>query len=463
LKDCFLDADASASAIEVLLVGSDGLAVSLEALPKPEASFARAAGFQGRAGSSAFLPGGDGRLGRVLLGTGTDADAAAARLAGKLPDLLPPGSYRLGGKVDRPDLAALFFALGAYRFDRYKTADQKDVKLVVPDGVDAAELRRTRDAVYWTRDLINIPANDLGPAELSAAARELAEEVGAAFTEITDEHLAAEFPLIATVGGAAAPGREPCLIDIGWGDPAHPKVTLVGKGICFDTGGLDIKPSSNMLLMKKDMGGAANALGLASMIVRAGLPVRLRVLVAAAENAISGAAFRPGDIFKSRKGLTVEIGNTDAEGRLVLADALALASEESPDLLIDFATLTGAARVALGPELPAVFTRDDALAADLARHGAAAADPSWRLPLWSPYLSMMDSKVASINNAGTGGFAGSITAALFLEKFVGEGLRWLHVDLFGWTPSARPGAPEGGEAQTIRAIYALLKERYAPA
>ena len=460
MPDCLLDADATASATEVVLVGSDRLAGALEALPKPEAAFARAAGFQARAGTIALLPSPEGKLARVLLGLGTDLEAAAARLAGKLFDALPPGSYRLGGTVDRPDLAALFFALGAYRFDRYKSADQKDVKLVVPEGVDAAELRRMRDAIYWTRDLINIPANDLGPAELSAAARELAQEIGASFSEITSDHLAAEFPLIATVGAAAAPGREPCLIDIAWGNPDHPKVTLVGKGICFDTGGLDVKPSAGMLLMKKDMGGAANALGLAAMIVGAALPVRLRVLVAAAENAIAGPAFRPGDVFKSRKGLTVEIGNTDAEGRLVLADALALASEESPDLLVDFATLTGAARVALGPELPAVFTRDDALAADLAAAGVATADPSWRLPLWSPYLSMMDSKVANINNAGTGSFAGSITAALFLEKFVGEGLRWLHIDLFAWNPSSRPGAPEGGEAQTIRALYQLLKERY---
>ncbi|MCC6983692.1 MAG: leucyl aminopeptidase family protein [Bauldia sp.] len=455
-----MNADASASATEVVLVGTDRLAAALDALPKGEGAFARASAFQARSGSLALLPSADGKLARVLLGIGTDTGAAAARHAGRLFDALPPGAYKLAGEVDRPDLAALFFALGAYRFDRYKSADQKDVKLVVPDGVDGAELRLQREAVTWTRDLINIPANDLGPAELSAAARELAEEIGATFTEITADHLAAEFPLIATVGAAAAPGREPCLIDIAWGNPDHPKVTLVGKGICFDTGGLDIKPSAGMLLMKKDMGGAANALGLAAMIIGAALPVRLRVLVAAAENAIAGPAFRPGDVFKSRKGLTVEIGNTDAEGRLVLADALALASEESPDLLIDFATLTGAARVALGPELPAVFTRDDALAADLARAGLATADPSWRLPLWSPYLSMMDSKVANINNAGTGSFAGSITAALFLEKFVGDGLRWLHVDLFAWNPSSRPGSPEGGEAQTIRSLYQLLKERY---
>ncbi len=247
-----------------------------------------------------------------------------------------------------------------------------------------------------------------------------------------------------------------------WGDPTAPKVTLVGKGVCFDTGGLDIKPSSGMILMKKDMGGSANALALAAMIMGAKLPVRLRLLVPAVENSISGAAFRPSDIFPSRKGLSVEIGNTDAEGRLVLADALTLASEESPDLLIDFATLTGAARVALGPELPAVFTNDETLAGELSAFAKSVADPLWRLPLWAPYASMLDTKAADINNAGKGGFAGAITAALFLQRFVGEGLSWLHADIYAWNPSSRPAHPEGGEAQTIRALYALLKHRYPP-
>lgn len=281
------------------------------------------------------------------------------------------------------------------------------------------------------------------------------------FSEIVGDALLADgFPLIHAVGAAATADRAPRLIDLSWGDEAHPKITIVGKGVCFDTGGLDIKPSSGMLLMKKDMGGAANALGLAHMIMDAGLPVRLRVLIPAVENAISGGAFRPGDVFTSRKGLTVEIGNTDAEGRLVLADALTLAGEEEPDLLVDLATLTGAARVALGPDVVPVYTRDDALAADLARHGAAIADPVWRMPLWAPYASMLDSKVADINNAGSAPFAGSITAALFLSRFVPEGVRWLHADIFAWNPATKPGKPEGGEAQAIRALYALLKERY---
>jgi leucyl aminopeptidase len=326
--------------------------------------------------------------------------------------------------------------------------------------VDGAALRRILDAVTLARDLVNTPANDLGPAELAGAIRAVAEAHGAEVTVIEGEALERGFPMIHAVGAAATPARAPRLVDLVWGEPDAPKVTLVGKGVVFDTGGLDIKPSSNMLLMKKDRGGAATALALAALVMGARLPVRLRLLVPTVENAIASAAFRPGDVLRSRKGLTVEIGNTDAEGRLILADALALAGEEEPELLIDFATLTGAARVALGPDLPAVFTPDDRLAADLARHGEATADPSWRLPLWRPYLAMMESKVADINNAGTGSFAGAITAALFLQRFVAQPERWLHVDIFAWTASSKPGQPEGGEAQTVRALHALLEERY---
>ncbi len=276
-------------------------------------------------------------------------------------------------------------------------------------------------------------------------------------TIVGDDLLKQNFPLIHAVGRASP--RAPRLIDITWGDPAAPKITLVGKGVCFDTGGLDIKPSSGMLIMKKDMGGAACVLGAAHMIMDAKLKVRLRVLIPAVENAISGEAFRPLDIYRSRKGITVEIGNTDAEGRLVLADALALADEEKPELIVDMATLTGAARVALGPDLPAFFATDDALAADVARHAQAENDPVWRLPLWKPYDSMLDSKTADINNVG-GAFAGSITAALFLNRFVTAAKAWAHFDIYGWTPSARPARPEGGECQVARALYALLKERY---
>jgi leucyl aminopeptidase len=316
--------------------------------------------------------------------------------------------------------------------------------------------------VRLARDLINAGANDMGPAELAAAAGALAARHGAAFSEtVGDTLLDQNFPMIHAVGRAAAPGREPRLIDIVAGEPAAAKVTIVGKGVCFDTGGLDIKPSSGMLIMKKDMGGAANALGLAEMILAARLRVRLRVLIPAVENSISGAAFRPGDVLTSRKGLTVEIGNTDAEGRLVLADALALAAEEEPDLLIDLATLTGAARVALGPEVVPFYTRHDQLAADLASHAAAMADPVWRMPLWTPYASMLDSKVADINNTGSAPFAGSITAALFLSRFVPSGIGWIHADIYAWNPSAKPGRPEGGEAQAIRALYAMIEERYS--
>jgi leucyl aminopeptidase len=322
-----------------------------------------------------------------------------------------------------------------------------------------AEITRMADAATLARDLINTPANDMGPEELEQAARALAEKYGAGFISIVgDELLAGNFPLIHAVGMASA--RAPRLIEFTWGDPKHPKVALVGKGVCFDTGGLDLKPSSGMLIMKKDMGGAANVLALAQMIMDAKLKVRLRVLIPAVENAVAGNAFRPLDIFKSRKGVSVEIGNTDAEGRLVLADALALADEEKPDLLIDLGTLTGAARVALGPDLPPFYTDDEALAADVARHARAENDPLWRMPLWMPYDKWLDSKTADLNNAPGGAFAGSITCALFLKRFVEHAKSWLHVDIYGWTPTAKPARPEGGECQAARAIYKLLSERY---
>jgi leucyl aminopeptidase len=308
------------------------------------------------------------------------------------------------------------------------------------------------------RDMINTPANDMGPAELHEATRLLAERHDAWIEAVTDsELLLKNFPLIHAVGRAAA--RPPRLIDLRWGDPKHPKVTLVGKGVCFDTGGLDLKPESAMLLMKKDMGGAASVLALAHMVMDRKLPVALRVLIPAVENSVSGAAFRPLDVYPSRKGLTVEVGNTDAEGRLVLADALALADEDAPDLLIDIGTLTGAARVALGPEVVPCYSNDDALAAAIVDHGMKERDPLWRMPLWAPYESMLDSKVADINNVG-GAFAGSITCALFLRKFVSAAKAWLHFDIYGWNPSAKPARPEGGECQAARAIYALLCERY---
>jgi leucyl aminopeptidase len=422
------------------------------------AAFAEAAGFEPKAGRHLLLPG-PGGVGGVLFGIEAADALKDPFLPGRLPGLLPAGTYCFANAPHDIRLAALAFALGCYRFSRYRKADDKEVRLEVPEGVDGAELTRVVDSVTLARDLINTPANDMGPGELEQAARDLAARHRACVrTIIGDDLLAQNYPLIHAVGRAAA--RPPRLIDLTWGEAKHPKITLVGKGVCFDAGGLDLKPSTGMLMMKKDMGGAACVLALAHMIMDHGLPLRLRVLIPAVENAVSGAAFRPLDVYRSRKGLNVEIGNTDAEGRLVLADALALADEEAPDLLIDMGTLTGAARVALGPDLPPFYTGDEALAADVARLAIAENDPLWRLPLWQAYDSMLDSKVADLNNVASGTFAGSIICALFLKRFVEAAKAWLHVDVYAWTPKPRPARPEGGECQAARAIYALLKERY---
>jgi leucyl aminopeptidase len=310
------------------------------------------------------------------------------------------------------------------------------------------------------RDLVNTPAADMGPAELEAAAEMLARDHGATLSVTRGDALEQGYPMIHAVGMAAARGREPRLIELEWGQADHPRLALVGKGVCFDTGGLDIKPSAAMRLMKKDMGGAAHALALADLVMRLRLPVRLHLLVAAVENAVAGNAFRPGDVLKTRKGLTVENTNTDAEGRLVLGDALTRAVEAKPELILDFATLTGAARVALGPDLPALFANDDALAAALIDAGTAANDPLWRLPLWDGYDEMLKSDIADLVNAAEGGFAGSITAALFLRRFVPKDIAWAHLDLFAWRPAARPGRPKGGDAMGLRAAWAMLKTRY---
>ncbi|PAY09803.1 leucyl aminopeptidase [Bradyrhizobium sp. UFLA03-84] len=428
-------------------------------LPAPARQFAEANGFEAKPGKSLALPATDGGIAQVLFGL-EDADHKARDpfRPGALPGLLPPGVYRFANAPHDTQLAALAFALGCYRFGRYRKNKAPEVRLMPPDGVDTAEIARMADAAALARDLINTPSNDMGPAELAEVARDLASRFGATFNCIDGDELAQNFPLIHAVGMAST--RAPRLIDLSWGDPAHPKVTLVGKGVCFDTGGLDLKPSSGMLLMKKDMGGAANVLALAQMVMDAKLKVRLRVLIPAVENAVAGNAFRPLDIFKSRKGITVEIGNTDAEGRLVLADALALADEETPDLLVDLGTLTGAARVALGPDLPPFYTNDEALAGDVATCARSENDPLWRMPLWPAYDVWLDSKTADITNAPSGGFAGSITCALFLQRFVEHARSWLHVDIYGWTPSAKPGRPEGGECQAARAIYKLLSQRY---
>jgi leucyl aminopeptidase len=429
-------------------------------LKAPQQAYLDAVGFEPKAGKAVVVPDARGAVAAVLFGI--EAEDAAHRdplLAGKLPGQVPPGLYRFANDPGDAERAALAWITGQYRFTRYKTSSSKPALLVVPEGVDGAAVSQAAEATALARDLINTPANDLGPAELEAAIRDMGKRHRAKVTSVVGADLVKQnFPMIHAVG-AASP-REPRLVDLVWGNEKHPKVTLVGKGVCFDTGGLDLKPSSAMLLMKKDMGGAAAAIGLAHMIMAAKLPVRLRLLVPAVENAVSGAAFRPGDVFPTRKGLTVEIGNTDAEGRLVLCDALALADEEAPALLADFATLTGAARVALGPDLPPVYTHDDALAADLTAAGLAVGDPVWRLPLWKPYAGGLDSKIADMNNVTTGGFAGSITAALYLDRFVEKAKSWVHADVYGWVPADKPGRPQGGEMQAARALFAVLKARF---
>jgi leucyl aminopeptidase len=428
-------------------------------LPAPAKAFAAATGFEPKPGRTALLPDAEGGLAGVLLGLdGPGAERADPFLAGKLPGLVPPGSYRLAAAPPDRALATLAWLLGGYRYGRYKRSERPVPRLVAPDGVDAEAVGRIARAVAMGRDLVNAPANALGPAEIAEAALALAARHGAEARVVEGEALAEGFPMIHAVGQAST--RAPRLADLSWGAVDAPRVTLVGKGVAFDTGGLDIKPSSAMLLMKKDMGGAAAALACADMIMGANLPVRLRVLIPTVENAISGSAFRPGDVLTSRRGLSVEIGNTDAEGRLILADALDLADSEAPDLLVDFATLTGAARVALGPDLPALFTPDDGLAADLQRLGLAVNDPVWRLPLWPPYAGLLDSKVADVNHVSGGPFAGAVTAALFLRRFATRAKAHVHFDLYAWNPSTKPGRPEGGEVQAARLVHALVAERY---
>ena len=455
-----------ADSIPLIIVSSDELAEGLATLPAPAKAFATAQGFAADTGSHLVLPDAAGGIAAVLFGWSPLKADADPFLPGKLPPLLPPGTYRLERLPEAAVAnAVLGFLLGTYRFDRYRAKKTPPkARLVLPAGVDGEEITRIAEAVALGRDLINTPANDLGPDGIEAAARALAErhadgQHGATIAvTVGDDLLTGNFPMIHAVGRASAVA--PRLIDLTWGDPTHPKVTLVGKGVAFDTGGLDIKPPAGMALMKKDMGGAAAALALAELVIGAGLPVRLRVLIPAVENAISGSAFRPGDILPSRKGLTVEIGNTDAEGRLILGDALALADEEAPDLIVDYATLTGAARVALGPDLPPFYTDDDALAARLASLSRVVNDPVWRLPFWSPYEAMLSSKIADVNHISGGAFAGSMTAALFLRRFVEKAGSYVHFDIFGWTPSAKPGRPEGGEVQAARLVYAYLKERF---
>jgi leucyl aminopeptidase len=450
---------ADAQAVPILFVTAGNFAEATKILDAREHAFVRAAGFEPKPGKHLLVPDVAGKLAGMLFGL-EEADDPAKDLfrPGALAGLLPAGSYRFANAPHDARLAALAFALGSYQFARYRKPQDRNVRLVVPDGVDGDDISRIVEGVTLARDLINTPSNDMGPAELEDATRALAKQHGATVEVTSGDALAKQFPLVAAVGAGSA--RAPRLIDLAWGKDSDPKITLVGKGVCFDTGGLDIKASSGMLNMKKDMGGAATALALAHMLMARKLKVKLRIIVPVVENSISGTSFRPRDIYPSRKGINVEIGNTDAEGRLVLADALTYASEDNPALIVDFATLTGAARVALGPDVPPFFTDDDALAGELMGFGTAENDPLWRLPLWRPYDAMLDSKVADLNNVASGGHGGAITAALFLRRFV-NAPSWLHLDIFAWTPAAKPGRPEGGECQSARALYALLAARYS--
>ena len=452
----------ASGAVPITGLTKDRFASWAAAAPEPERNWAQSTGFAADAGKLSLVPGENGRLGRVLVGLGDSPDAASSiwALAG-LPDALPEGSYCLdpGPAGADPTRLALGWALATYAFTRYHAKPAPGAALVWPEGADRGLVERLACAVFLARDLVNTPAGDLGPEELAQAAVHVAEMAGACHRVIVgDELLAENYPTIHAVGRASS--RPPRLVDIVWGDPAAPKVTLVGKGVCFDTGGLDLKPAGGMRMMKKDMGGAAIVLGLAQAIMDARLPVRLRVLLPCVENSVSGNAMRPLDIVRTRKGLTVEIGNTDAEGRLILCDALAEASTETPQMLVDMATLTGAARVALGPELAALFCNDDALATALLAAAAAEEDPMWRMPLWRPYRRMIDSKIADLNNVSEGPHAGAITAALYLQEFVDPGIPWAHLDVMAWNPQSRPGRPEGAEATALRALYTHIAGRF---
>ena len=424
--------------------------------PRVRAALA-ANGLTGKAGDAAVLPGEAAEDWAALL-VCDEAASSPWRIASR-GRALPPGTYRLADGDPGP--AALGWMLAQHRFDRYRKAEDAGARvLLTADASGIEEMVRLAAATARVRDLVDTPASDCGPAELEAEAEALAQRHGAVLTVRRGDELAQGYPLIHAVGRAATRERAPRLIELVWGDPQARRIAIIGKGVTFDTGGLDIKPSAGMRLMKKDMGGAAHALALAELVMAARLPVRLHLVIPAVENSVSADSFRPGDVLRSRKGLSVENTNTDAEGRLILADALTRAGEETPELIFDFATLTGAARVALGPDLPPLFTDDDVLAADLIAAGMAEHDPLWRMPLWRPYDEMLKSDVADLCNAADGPFAGAITAALFLRRFAPEGVAWAHLDVFAWRPAAKPGRPKGGDAFGLRASYAMLKRRY---
>ncbi|MEQ1582304.1 MAG: leucyl aminopeptidase family protein [Steroidobacteraceae bacterium] len=452
--------------IPLHIVYEDQLESWLNEQPESARAWARASGFKAEKSRVLLIPDAAGGLVAGACGAGKrqGGDVLTLWHSAGIPERLPQGNYHLATNLDT-DAArqfALGWAYGQYRFDRFKregtSQPAKSVQLALPTGVDSNEVARLNAACTLARDLINTPASHLLPAELAAAVVEVAGRYGATVTQHSGDDLLRGFPAVHAVGRASLAG--PRLIEFHWGNPAHPLVALVGKGVCFDSGGLDLKPPASMLMMKKDMGGAACVLALAQLVMDARLPVRLHVIIPAVENAVAGNAFRPGDVLATRKGLQVEVGNTDAEGRLVLADGLALADTAKPDLLIDLATLTGAARIALGPELPALFASDDEVAASLVRHGSAVADPLWQLPLWAGYDDELSSKIADLNNVSSSGFSGAIIGALFLKRFVAHAKHWVHIDLYGWNSRERPGRPVGGEAQGVRALYAYLQARY---
>jgi leucyl aminopeptidase len=465
MLSCFVTG-APAGARPVFVLPASAYPAWLSEQPEPIRAWLEGSGFEAKGGASALLPGAEGAVESALLLRGEAAepwDFAALR------PRLPAGDWRLetaGETVgETADLvqAALGFALAGYRFERYRkprNGDRKEARLAFETEEPVRRASIVAEAIFLARDLINTPASDLGPAELAEAAGSVADRFDAAFRTIEGDALLTEnYPAIHAVGRASS--RAPRVVELLWGEPDAPRLTLVGKGVCFDTGGLDLKSAQGMLLMKKDMGGAAITLGLAQAVMALNLPVRLRLLIGAVENAVSGSAFRPGDVLRTRKGLTVEIGNTDAEGRLVLADLLAEADGERPAMLLDLATLTGAARVALGPDLPALFTPDDELAERLLAAGRRGFEPLWRMPLHAPYREMLDSRVADISNTGSDGHAGAVTAALFLKEFVTQTPGWAHLDVFAWNPKDRPGRPKGGEATALRALLAAIEDRFS--
>jgi leucyl aminopeptidase len=453
--------DRDQSARPIHLVDQDNFEGWLKKRPAEDRALLQAQRFDGKKGF-AF----------VLLPRGADFEIVsavknAARLSpwclAKLAESLPEGTYKLAD--GEPGKAALGWLLGQHRFDDYRSKKEEPERgprlLVTADAASIDATVRLAEATALVRDLVNTPAGDLGPAEIEKAGRDLATATGAQVRVTAGEELAGGYPLIAAVGRAAAAGREPRLIELEWGRPEDPRIAIVGKGVCFDSGGLDLKAASGMRLMKKDMGGAAHALALARLVIAERLPVRLHLLIPAVENAVSGAAYRPGDIVKSRKGIFVEIDNTDAEGRLILADALTKAVEAKPEMIIDFATLTGAARVALGPDLPAFFANDDELAAAGAQSASHVDDPIWRMPLWDPYDEMLKSDIADVANAANSPMAGCITAAIFLKRFVPDEIGWAHLDTYAWRDAPKPGRPKGGDALGLRAMFALLQRRYS--